>query len=296
MVTGASEGIGREVSRELAADGYGIVAVARNQARLDELLEELEGSGHTKIQADLCSDEDVARVSAELGSRHHHVLVNNAGAGGYGRFHEQDPELIERIQQLNIGALVQLAHAFLHQAREGDALVNLSSVLAFTPLPGQAVYAASKSFVTSFSDSLWHENRPRGVFVTGVCPGVTLTKFNQRAGGSDANIPKLLTQSSQQVARFVVKRLRSRRKPATVAGLANRMLVFATRLVTRKTVLAISSSFKLEVYLPPHAGTTRSIAQQVAGPGGPRRCELTPSAASPAALATTGPRPLHRCP
>lgn len=239
MVTGASEGIGRAFAKKLADNGYTLTLVARNEARLKELTHELQGTGHSYLVADLATDAGMDSVAHKLGAQHHQVLINNAGNGNYGKYQKVTLAKHRAMLQLNCTALAHLSHAFLSHAKGGDALLNVSSMLAFLPLPGSALYAASKAFVTSFSESLWYENKDRDVYVLGLCPGLTTSEFNRRAGGEDLKAPAMMVQSAEQVADIGYNALCSRKKPTVMCGEINHMMANVSRLMPRKALVAM---------------------------------------------------------
>ena len=201
LVTGASEGIGRCFALELAGAGYGVHLVARNRNRLETLLAELPGKGHSLQVADLARPEGQDEVAAVLREGRWHLLVNNAGQGLLGSFQELSSDAQTTMIDLNVKALVGLSHAFLHQSEKGDAIVNVSSLVGFFPFPPQGVYAATKAFVISFTQSLWYEQKGRGVFVMGICPGATRSEFWIRSGGEAGDVPDYVHQSPEQVVR-----------------------------------------------------------------------------------------------
>jgi hypothetical protein len=184
LVTGASSGIGREIARVLAERGADLTLVARRQERLEELAAELSGRvAVTVVAADLGSDDGVAVVERHLGEHPVELLVNNAGVGTGGMFHELPlvPELNEI--RLNVLALVRLTHACLPGmvAAGHGGVLNVSSIAGNQPLQGYATYGATKAFVTSFTESIAFEVRRRGVHVTVVKPGYTDTEMNPDA-------------------------------------------------------------------------------------------------------------------
>ena len=235
LITGGSDGIGLAVARLLAAtDGTKVTLVARGEAKLQEAVRSLPGSGHDFMIADLSHTHDVERVAHRLATQHFDVLINNAGVGIYGRF--ADLPLIDqqRTMALNMDSVVTLAHAFLRHARAGDALVNTASFLGYAPLPGAAVYSGTKAFVAAFSETLWWECRRRGVYVLGFSPGVIATGFHRTAGGSVAHFPRVLLQSPDAAAREQLRALQRRRAPLAISGLPTRFLVWLQRLMGRK--------------------------------------------------------------
>ena len=245
MVTGASEGIGRAFAKKLADNGYSVTLVARNEARLKALVQELKGSGHQVVVADLATDAGMDALAHKLGSQHHQVLVNNAGSGNYGKYQQVTLSKHRAMLQLNCMALAHLSHAFLSHAKSGDALVNISSMLAFLPLPTSALYAASKAFVTSFSESLWYENKGRDVYVLGLCPGLTTSEFNRRAGGEDMKAPAVMVQSAEQVADIGYAAMRSRKKPTVLCGELNHVVAGVSRLMPRKALVAMMGAARV---------------------------------------------------
>jgi short-subunit dehydrogenase len=245
LVTGASEGIGRAFAIALAGRGWEVTAVARSSARLDELLGELKGSGHSKIVADLSKAEGISRVAGEIsGAAGYRLLVNNAGFGDIGRFEEQSIERIREMIALNVLAVVELSHAFLRVARRGDGIIQVSSTLAFTPMPAQPVYSATKAFVTSFSESLWFQSRAKGVHVMDLCPGATRSQFHARAGGKKGEIPDAILQTSEEVVEFALRCWERKFGPTAVSGWKNRAMLALTRLLTRKQLSKLMGSVR----------------------------------------------------
>jgi uncharacterized protein len=243
IVTGASEGIGRALSRALSRAGYQVTAVARNQARLDTLMPDLIGDGHRALAADLATPDGLAAVVGAIGEEHVTVLVNNAGFGGVGAFAEQPLRRQVEMLRVNVEAPVVLSHAFLRQAVRGDALVNVSSVVAFLPQPAQPVYTASKAFVTAFSETLWQQCRAQGVRVFAVHPGATETRFAERAG-RDPNHkrPRFVRQVPEEVAAETLRALEDGPwGPDVVTGTPNRLFVALGRLLPRKLLLALAA-------------------------------------------------------
>jgi short-subunit dehydrogenase len=180
LVTGASSGIGWEIARVLAERGCDLVVVARRTDRLEQLASDLSGVKVEVITADLSTDGGVAIVEQRLRDTPVELLVNNAGIGSGGAFHSLPVEREAAEIRLNVLALVRLTHAALGPmvaARHGGIL-NVSSLAGDQPLRGFATYAATKSFVTSFSESIAAELRGTGVHVTVLKPGYVYTEMN----------------------------------------------------------------------------------------------------------------------
>jgi short-subunit dehydrogenase len=244
LVTGASEGIGRIFAQQLAKSGYQVTAVARNEARLQELTREL-GAGHRYLVADLADAAAVDMVAADLTRERYDLLINNAGYGLYSPFQQANLAQLSAMIRVNIDAVLALAHAFLQTAKSGDALINVASTLAFGGFPSAAVYAATKAFLLSWSESVWYEQRDRGVYVMALCPGATETKFHQAAGGQDSNKPPAaVMMSAESVVEVGMAALAARSQPTVITGGKNRAMIFASkRLMTRRQAINMMGSF-----------------------------------------------------
>src|SRR5262249_30430521 len=187
--------------------------------------------------ADLSEREGIDLVAERLAARHYDVLINNAGAGLYGRFAELPLDDQLRMMRLNMESVSVLSYVYLRRARPGDALVNTASFLAYAPLTGNAAYSATKAFVAALSEALWWENKNDGVYVLCFSPGVIATRFHDAAGKSVAAFPRLLVQSPESAARELVAALRKRRRPRLITGFATRRLIRVQQLVSRKTAI-----------------------------------------------------------
>lgn len=189
LITGASRGIGYELSKLFARDGYRLILVARDQEKVEEVAAELE-STYACEAAPMPKDLTVARAADEVFeklSQHGieiDILVNNAGVASRGPFYETDTQWLLDLLQLNITSLTHLTRLFLPGmvARGRGRILNVASTAAFLPGPYMATYYASKGFVLSFSEALWWELRGTGVTVTTVCPGPTDTDFHKASG------------------------------------------------------------------------------------------------------------------
>jgi short-subunit dehydrogenase len=195
-------------ARLLAANGTDLVVVARDRARLDALAHELRSAdGGVAVEvlvADLSDRAQVATVVERLRSTESPIdlLINNAGFGFVGDFIDLDPDVETSVVDVNVAALHRLAHAAgtAMAGRGRGGIINVSSVAGFGPSPKAATYAATKAFVTSFSEALHMELGPQGVVVSCLCPGLTRTEFQQRANASTDAAPDVLWQSPERVA------------------------------------------------------------------------------------------------
>jgi short-subunit dehydrogenase len=244
LVTGASAGIGEAFARQLAGAGYAVTCVARREDRLQALAGSLPGDGHEVLAADLADPSGVARVTDYLGHQRTHLLINNAGYSVLEPFHASALQEQQNILHVNCASVVALSHAFLQQAQSGDALVNVASLVSYLPTPAQPMYSATKAFISAFSECLWAENRARGIYVMGLCPGITQTDFIRTAtrGESDGeNLPTAVTQSSDEVVEEAMKALRRRKKAIIVTGIFNRLSLLVPRVLTRHQLIRAMS-------------------------------------------------------
>jgi short-subunit dehydrogenase len=204
LVTGASSGIGEELTRQLAAAGVPVVVVARRTERLDALARDLPAI--EVLAADLSTREGQALVVARITDpdRPVDLVVNNAGFGTSGAFAELDVERLSGEITLNVDALTRLTHAALATMvpRRRGWVLNVSSFASFQPAPRLAVYAATKAFVTSLGESLHEEVKGAGVVVTTLCPGLVRTEFQSVSNTShyQADFPDVLWLPLPEVA------------------------------------------------------------------------------------------------
>ncbi|CAB4732233.1 unannotated protein [freshwater metagenome] len=207
LITGASAGIGTSFARRLADRGHDLVIVARRKDRLDDLAQEITKSSNREVEvlvADLESAKGARVVEDRVvdADRPVDLLVNNAGFGTSGRFDQLPIEAEEAEINLNVIALVRLTHAALGAMveRGHGGVINVSSVGAYQPTPHSATYAATKAFVSSFTNAIHEELRGTGVKAMVLAPGFTHTEFHLRAGIDDqGQVPEFLWQSADEV-------------------------------------------------------------------------------------------------
>jgi uncharacterized protein len=202
VVTGASSGIGAAYAERLASDGWNLVILARRRDRLDELaarLADLHDIAVRAIEADLSRFDDLQRVCGEIDDAPVEMLVNNAGLAHYMPFAELPAAEARELVDLNALAPVLLTRAAVTGmvARGSGSIVNVASLLAFSGtaraefLPKRVVYAATKSFLVTFSEALADEVLPLGVRVQVVCPGMVRSEFHSRQGMDMSAVPRM---------------------------------------------------------------------------------------------------------
>lgn len=220
VITGASSGLGAEFARQLAPHAETLVLVARRADALETVKNGLASFKATILccVADLATDAGRQEVLSFLDreSVRPSLLINNAGLGDYGPFASSAVEKTSMQIDLNITALTLLTHALLPRLQKPGGVLNVSSLASTLPMPNLAVYAATKAYVTSFSEALAVELAPRNITVTCVCPGPTPTNFSktaQRADGTDTNREGqgLLRIPPEQVVREALATLRKGR-------------------------------------------------------------------------------------
>ena len=235
LITGASSGIGATFAQRLAAQGYDLVLVARRQERLAALAAELQQRHPIAVEtlvADLSNLADVQRVEARMAEIDAlDMLINNAGFGTVGRFAEVELAKTMDMIHIHVTTSVRLCHAALPAmlARQRGAMINVSSVAAFAPMPGNATYAATKAFLVTFSKALHTELRGSGVKVQALCPGFTYTEFHgtpEFAEFSRSQIPKMLWMPAEEVVTASLTALK-RGQVICIPGFKNRLIVAA---------------------------------------------------------------------
>ncbi|HEY5401812.1 MAG TPA: SDR family oxidoreductase [Pyrinomonadaceae bacterium] len=244
LITGASSGIGAAFARKFAALGRNVFLVARSEDKLITLCNELGRVSGVRAQyfaLDLTEPDAPARLFEETQKRELEIdmLINNAGFGSMGYFDKLDPEREVEMIDLNVRALVDLTHRFLIPMRKRNqgTIINVASTAGFQSVPFMTTYAATKAFVLSFSEALSEENRPFGVHVMALCPGVTETNFFEAA--QMGRPPMRGVQTAEEVVDTALRGLR-RRKGVIVSGWLNRVMVVAERFVPRAVVLRIT--------------------------------------------------------
>jgi len=247
LITGASSDIGLELARVFAGQGWNVLLVARDVARLDKVAGELRSATQVEALAlphDLARPGAAAEIFATAGHTPVSALVNNAGFGAYGEFGRISLDLQTKMMQVNMVALTELTHLFLQpmlSRREGHIL-NVASTAAFQPGPTVNVYYARKAFVYSFSYALAVELKGTGVTATAFCPGMTRTEFFERAG---LRMRMGLAMPAREVARTGYEGMLKGRR-VVIPGALNRMMSF----LARRTPPAVTSAIVRRIHAP----------------------------------------------
>lgn len=240
LITGASAGIGREFARQLAGRARSMILVARREDRLAELRDELQEQ-HPNLavqirQVDLADPAQLQELMEWFDRENINVdlLINNAGLGDSGPFATSDRIRNEEMTLLNVVALTSLTRHVLPQmtAKRRGGILNVSSSAGFLPVPGSAVYAATKAYVTSFSEALRAELHGTGISVCALCPGPVRTEFQQVARRPDGRPeigPKFIVVGVEQVVRDAIKGLEVDR-PIVIPGFAMKLAMLLARL------------------------------------------------------------------
>lgn len=247
LITGASSGIGLELARLFAADGDGVVLVARRVDKLNEIATELRsrfGAQVEVLESDLTKADEPQRLFDDLQRRERtvDVVVNNAGFGARGKLVEIELNGQLDMVRLNVLSLLHLTRLFLPGmiGRRRGGVLNVASTAAFQPGPNMAVYFATKAFVLSLTDALVEELRGTGVRATCLAPGPTVTEFASAASMEDSRLFSLGAMSAEAVAKAGYRGFR-RGKPLVVPGLGNKLIAFGTRLTPRWLVRKIAA-------------------------------------------------------
>ncbi len=242
VITGASAGIGAEFAKQLAVTGNDLILVARRKEKLESLAAELQeryGIEVSCFAVDLADPAGSEILVNEITKANLPVngLINNAGFGDRGAFIDLPQQRQMQMIQLNVNTLVELTHRLLPMmlTQTKPYIINVASTAAFQAGPNMAVYYATKAFVLSFSEALHEELRPKGVAVSTLCPGPTLSEFADEANIADSNLFKAGAMTSADV---VKQALANKHSAIVVAGWQNRLSVrlgkFSPRFMTRK--------------------------------------------------------------
>ena len=245
LVTGATSGIGYELSRLFAQNGFNLVLVAKNRPRLEQRTGELQsefGISATAISKDLSVPASPEEIFTELQKKSIHIdiLVNNAGFNVWGPFFETDLSEELRMIHTNLVSLTHLTKLFISEMlkRGYGKILNVGSTGSFVPGPLNAVYCATKGYILSFSEAIAAELKGTGVSVTTLCPGATRTEFAARAQMKDVRLFHFGTMDAETVAKTGYRGL-MKGKRTVIAGLFNKLQMLSIRFTPRGLSLTL---------------------------------------------------------
>jgi short-subunit dehydrogenase len=241
LVTGASSGIGAELARLCAGDGYDLILVARRAGRLQALAASLTVPVRC-IPADLAGPGAAQAIFEAVGDRTVDILINNAGLGLRGPYATTDWSSHAALMQVNMIAPVHLTRLFLPDMlrRRSGRILNVASTAAFVPGPFMALYYASKAFLLSFSEAIANELKGTGVTATVLCPGPTRTEFFQVAGIADSNLMRGGNLMGAADVAQVGYRAMMDGKAEVIAGARNRWMMRGARFVPRTALAEVT--------------------------------------------------------
>lgn len=247
LVTGASSGLGAEYADQLGALGYDVVLTGRDEQALQQVAERTRAHGVDAdvLVADLTTEDGLARVEQAIAERDVSFLVNNAGSGTPGHFLRSDPQVEQRMLELNVTAVMRLCRAAIPvmQRRGRGEIINVASVAAFVPSDTGPGYAASKSYVAMLTESLAAALAGSGVRIMAVCPGFVRTDFHRRIDMDTSWIPSWAWLEPQQVVSESLRDLvrgRTRSVPSTRYKVAMGLAAITPRPLLRRVIAASS--------------------------------------------------------
>jgi len=247
VITGASRGIGAEYARALAAQGYDLLLVARDSTRLETLRHELHRMYQKEIwteSLDLSQSQSAETLYNLAHSYRTEVslLINNAGFGVYGEFASMPMASVRNMLQLHINTIVESIRLFLPAmlARKRGAMITVSSVAGFFPIPYITEYAATKAFLIAFSEGLARETQNQGITIQVCCPGFTDTDFHQSAGHQPKHV--FFAQTPQQVVQASLQALQFKRTLVTV-GWQGLLASWTSKIIPQAILMAFAGKF-----------------------------------------------------
>ncbi len=247
LITGASSGIGFELAKIMAAKGHDLILTARSKEKLDILAHELfskYGRKITVIDTDLSDVQNCKKVFDEIDERKIHVdiLINNAGFGDYGFFHQTDWQKEYDMIELNISSLTFLTKLFVKEMikYKSGRIMNVASTAAFQPGPKMAVYYATKAYVLSFSQAIANELKGYNITVTALCPGPTRSGFQSAANLDHSKLfHSKRIPTSEEVAEYGYEKM-MKGKQVAIPGTMNKAGVIGAKLLPRKLVTKVA--------------------------------------------------------
>jgi short-subunit dehydrogenase len=245
LITGGTSGIGKELAKCFAINGYTVIVVGRDEKRLEKTAEEFKknyGAEIMQIQVDLSEPNAAEKVFAALNGRSIDVLINNASVALHGPFAETEDDDLVRSIRINVETMTHLTRLVLPQMidRRSGKILNVSATAAFQPGPMMATFYAAKAYVLSFSEALRYELRGTGVTVTTLCPGPTDTPFHKKTQLTNSNLFRTGMMQPDDVARRAYRDLLDNRA-IVVPGFKNKMGMILVKFSPRPWVLVAMS-------------------------------------------------------
>lgn len=238
LITGASSGMGRDMARVLAHKGYDLILVARRKEKLDKLAKELDVKV-TNIVLDLAIEENVFKLYDKVKNKDIDILINNAGFGLFGMFHETDLDTELKMIDLNIKTYHILTKLFLKDfiVKNQGLILNVCSSAGFMAGPRLSTYYATKNYITKLTMAINEELRQMhsNVHISALCPGPVATEFNEVAHGT-FNIREA---NSYRVAEYAINKL-FKHKMIIVPTILMKVTLFANRFAPHRLALLIA--------------------------------------------------------
>jgi uncharacterized protein len=245
LITGASAGIGKALAFEFARNAKNLLLIALPETGLEVLAEEISETFHVSVNTFCCdlTDESSPGRIFEWCIRmkfHVQVLVNNAGFGNLELFSQSRISLLSNMLKLNNHSVVLMTHLFIPQLRtyKQSYILNVSSMAAFLPVPQKSVYAATKSFIFAFSDSLRHEMKSDNISVSCLCPGGTMTERVKASLTGPMEKKQKFFQSPEDVAREAIVGMYAKRF-RIIPGWRNRVMFYISKILPEFAKMAL---------------------------------------------------------
>ncbi|MBT7903643.1 SDR family oxidoreductase [Candidatus Woesearchaeota archaeon] len=247
LITGASSGIGLELAKIYAKNNHDLVIVSRNKLKLNEICKELKKQNNINchiISADLSKTQEITQLHQKIKRQKLpiSILINNAGFGTYGLFHQTKLEKELNLIDLNIKGLTHLTKLFTQDflKKKRGRILNVASMAAFQPGPYMAVYYASKAYVLNFSEGIAAELENTQVQISTLCPGATKSGFQKASHSERAGVMQQKIMSARTVAKYAYKKFM--KKKATriiIPGFKNKLMAIGSKLTPRKMITRI---------------------------------------------------------
>lgn len=243
LITGASNGIGKEFAKIFAKQGYNLVLVARSVDKLEQISIEFENRYDIKVTnlpIDLSQPNIATKLYSEINNRKISVdiLINNAGIGDYGKFVDAELSKTIKMINLNITTLTEVTLLFVKamQSKNSGKILNIASTASFQPVPNFSVYAATKSYVLNFTEALHYELKNTGISVSVLCPGPTATGFEKAASMQESKLFKSGVMDAEIVAKIGYKGV-MKNQMTIIPGFKNRVMAFFSNISPSRNLL-----------------------------------------------------------